>query len=115
MFQKIMVGPRGKSLLKDIKKSGRSIFLWTVNDENWMKWSIQKHVDGVITDDPKKYLEVCKEYEDGDKQVHISIYDGGVLIIFNVLAIFFGWLMRFRYGSKVTKKALKESSKLPAP
>ncbi len=119
MFQKIMVGPRGRSFLKDVKRSGRSIFVWTVNDENWMKWSIQKRVDGVITDDPRKYLKLCEKYEDGDKQVHISMFDGGMLILFNILAIFFGWLMRYRFSSKSNKKAIKKAaedlSKTPAP
>lgn len=49
MLQQIMVGPCGSSFLRDLRKANRSIFLWTVNEEKAMKWSIRKGVDGVIT------------------------------------------------------------------
>ncbi len=38
--------------------------MWTVNEEQWMEWSIRKGVDGVITDDPKLFLEVCQRWEE---------------------------------------------------
>ncbi|KAK0643052.1 PLC-like phosphodiesterase [Cercophora newfieldiana] len=62
MLQKTLVGPIGRRFIKSVRKSGRSLFLWTVNDEEWMEWSIRKESDGVITDDPKLFLEVCKRY-----------------------------------------------------
>ncbi|KAI0885581.1 PLC-like phosphodiesterase [Annulohypoxylon maeteangense] len=49
----------GWRFIRDMKKSGHPIYTWTVNDESWMEWSIQKELDGVITDDPKLFLEVC--------------------------------------------------------
>ena len=66
MFQKTLVGPIGSRFIKSVRKSGRSLFLWTVNDEEWMEWSIRKESDGVITDDPKLFLEVCKRHSSGD-------------------------------------------------
>ncbi|KAK4449171.1 glycerophosphoryl diester phosphodiesterase [Podospora aff. communis PSN243] len=60
MLQKTLVGPIGSRFIKAVRKSGRSLFLWTVNDEEWMEWSIRKEADGVITDDPKLFLEVCE-------------------------------------------------------
>lgn len=30
-----------------------------------MEWSIRKGVDGVITDDPGKFLEVCERWKGG--------------------------------------------------
>lgn len=44
------------------RKLKRKIYVWTVNEEQWMEWSIRKGVDGVITDDPKLFLEVCGRY-----------------------------------------------------
>lgn len=53
---------------------------WTVNDPRRMEWCIRQNlghprrgsevsgpalIDGVITDDPRLYLEVCESYEDG--------------------------------------------------
>ncbi|KAJ2893935.1 PLC-like phosphodiesterase [Zalerion maritima] len=66
MLQKILVGPIGSRFIKDVRAADRPLFLWTVNDEEWMDWSINKKVDGVITDDPKLFLEVCKRATDGD-------------------------------------------------
>jgi phosphatidylglycerol phospholipase C len=79
-----MVGPFGKSMLEDIRKAKREIFLWTVNDVKAMKWSIRKGVDGVITDDPKKYLEVCETY--GGEPIYFSILTLMKIIILNVLS-----------------------------
>ncbi|KAI1140467.1 PLC-like phosphodiesterase [Hypoxylon sp. FL0543] len=49
----------GSRFIRDMKRSGHPIHVWTVNDEDWMEWSIRKELDGVITDDPKLFLEVC--------------------------------------------------------
>ncbi|KAI0143942.1 PLC-like phosphodiesterase [Hypoxylon sp. NC0597] len=49
----------GSCFIRDMKRSGHPIHVWTVNDEDWMEWSIRKELDGVITDDPKLFLEVC--------------------------------------------------------
>ncbi|KAG9249003.1 PLC-like phosphodiesterase, partial [Calycina marina] len=59
MFHQVIPGPIGKAFLRDIRIHQRTILLWVINDTKWMKWCISKKVDGVITDDPKKYLEVC--------------------------------------------------------
>lgn len=99
MLQRIMVGPFGNAFLRDVKKAKRSIFLWTVNDEEWMKWSILKEVDGVITDDPKKYLEICESYQ-GEK-VHVPMKLWGGLIWVNVLVSMFSVLFRYRYGFSI--------------
>lgn len=99
MLQKIMIGPFGNAFLRDVKEAKRSIFVWTVNDENSMKWSIRKEVDGVITDDPKKFLEVCNSYQ-GEK-VHFSFATYPTLVWMNVLAVLFSVLFRYRYGFKI--------------
>ncbi|KAJ3944990.1 uncharacterized protein N0V96_005009 [Colletotrichum fioriniae] len=58
MFQKSLVGPVGKLFIRDVKKNHRQLFVWTVNDEEWMEWSIRAGADGVITDDPELFREV---------------------------------------------------------
>ena len=62
MLQKVLFGPIGASFIRDVKKAGRPIYDWTVNDANLMKWSIQKELDGVITDDPKMFNEICDNW-----------------------------------------------------
>ncbi|RMZ76289.1 hypothetical protein DV737_g4913, partial [Chaetothyriales sp. CBS 132003] len=63
MLQKALVGPLGACFIRDVKKDGRLIYDWTVNDVNSMKWSIQRELDGVITDNPKLFNEVCKNWK----------------------------------------------------
>jgi glycerophosphoryl diester phosphodiesterase len=67
MLQKVLLGPVGARFIRDVKKAQRPLFVWTVNDSNLMKWSIQKELDGVITDDPKKFNRICDDWE-GDKE-----------------------------------------------
>lgn len=73
MFQKAMLLPSGKRLIRDAKKAGRPVYVWTVNEEKWMEWSIANEVDGVITDDPKLFLEVCDRHSQAAK-------DGGLVV-----------------------------------
>ncbi|KAL9632586.1 MAG: hypothetical protein Q9164_005227, partial [Protoblastenia rupestris] len=59
MLQKSLIAPIiGPRFLKDAKAKGRPVYDWTVNDESMMRWSIKQGLDGVITDDPKRFLEV---------------------------------------------------------
>lgn len=106
MLLMVMVGPRGKALIRDARKANRSVFLWTVNKEPWMKWSIKKDFDGVVTDDPKKYLEICKTYE-GEK-IHHSLRS--LLFIFsaNVLVPLYSTVVRFNYGFNVDLRKFRK-------
>lgn len=56
------MSPRGQKLIKEVKRRKRRIYAWTVNDEKGMDWCIRKSLDAVITDDPKKYLDVCEQF-----------------------------------------------------
>jgi hypothetical protein len=67
MLQKVLLGPIGARFVRDVKKAGRPLYVWTVNDSNLMKWSIQKNMDGVITDDPKRFNKICDEWRDDEK------------------------------------------------
>lgn len=73
MLQKTLVGPLGSRFLRDAKAAGRPVYLWTVNDEEWMEWSIKKDVDGVITDDPKLFLEVCDRWKGKPRDKRITV------------------------------------------
>ncbi|KAI1211734.1 PLC-like phosphodiesterase [Annulohypoxylon truncatum] len=60
MLRNLLAMPiTGRRFIRDMKKAGHPIYTWTVNEEHWMEWSIEKELDGVITDDPKLFLEVC--------------------------------------------------------
>jgi phosphatidylglycerol phospholipase C len=94
MFQKSMVGPFGNKFLRDISAAGRSVFLWTVNDKETMKWCVSKNVDGVITDDPLKFLQVSGSFNGERIRLHISHYANAIWI--NILATIFGFMFRMR-------------------
>ena len=111
MFQMLIVGPRGSALLREVKKkkADRSILLWTVNDESWMKWSIRQEVDGVITDDPMLYLEVCKSYDKGEKLRH-SRESWKAIFWMHMRALVFGLYFRYLHGLRVDVKKVRECS-----
>ncbi|KAF5875180.1 putative glycerophosphoryl diester phosphodiesterase protein [Botrytis fragariae] len=105
----ILFGPGGSKFMADAKAAKRSMFAWTVNEEQWMRWCIKNNIDGVISDDPKKYLEVCEKYDSTDsKEPGFGLKDWALIIWFNLLAVLFSWLFRYRYGFKIDKKKVKE-------
>ncbi len=106
MFQKMMIGPGGGKFMKDVQKAGRSLFLWTVNDDNSMKWSISKQVDGVITDDPKRYLELCRSY-DGEG-VAISLKGWSTFVFIKFMVPFFQLLVKYKYGTRMSTGRVKQ-------
>ena len=72
MLQKMLVGANGIQFIKEVKEAGREILVWTVNQPNMMKWSIQKEVDGVITDDPKTFNEICDEWTGNEPPMQLT-------------------------------------------
>lgn len=110
MFQTLIIGPRGNALLQEVKKKkpDRSILLWTVNEESWMKWSIRQEVDGVITDDPKKYLEVCKSYNKLEKLRH-SWESWKAIFWMHMMALVFGLAFRLKHGLWVDVKKVRKN------
>lgn len=106
MMQQILVGPNGKKFLQEVKNANRPIFVWTVNEPVWMKWSIKNEVDGVVTDDPKKYLEVCDEYDGRKLKVPFRLWWMAVWI--NVLFAIGTVLFRARFGSKVDVEVVQK-------
>ncbi|KAJ9392875.1 hypothetical protein DTO063F5_12 [Paecilomyces variotii] len=110
MFQTLIIGPRGNALLQEVKKQkpDRSILLWTVNEESWMKWSIGQEVDGVITDDPKKYLEVCESYDKLEKLRH-SWESWKAIFWMHMMALVFGLAFRLKHGLWVDVKKVRKN------
>ncbi|RYP64500.1 hypothetical protein DL769_006638 [Monosporascus sp. CRB-8-3] len=74
----------GARFARDMRRAGVPLFVWTVNDAAWMRWAVRRRLDGVITDDPKLFLDVCRGMvaatggERGDNPDHGDGGDGGV-------------------------------------
>ncbi len=99
LLQQMLVGPCGAAFLRAARKAERNVYLWTVNDEQWMEWSIRKGVDAVITDDPKLFLEVCQHWEDKPEGATTTtsrkrtwwrfVYNYGMVVAVQILVAFF--------------------------
>lgn len=86
-------------MLREVKKqkADRTLLLWTVNEESWMKWCIRQEADGIITDDPKKCLEVRKTYSKDEKLRHSWASWKGILYI-HWFAFLHGFSFRVKHG-----------------
>lgn len=69
-----------------------------------MRWSISKEVDGVITDDPKRFLEVCEEWEGGRREVKVGWRIWAQVAWIWVLVCVFGAVFWWRYGREGGKR-----------
>ena len=52
------------SRARNQQQRGRMIFSWSDNADQWMARSIRNGVDGVITDDPRRFIELCSQWDD---------------------------------------------------
>jgi phosphatidylglycerol phospholipase C len=73
MLRHALATPFGAKFLRDMKKLGIPVHVWTVNDESWMEWSIRKEVSGVITDEVDLFHEVCDRFGDGKEQAQVGL------------------------------------------
>ncbi|WEW57336.1 glycerophosphoryl diester phosphodiesterase [Emydomyces testavorans] len=65
--QKALMGcVGGRRFLAQAQRAGKAVFLWTVNQEALMRWSVRKRVDGVITDEPELFREIGRQWEEDD-------------------------------------------------
>lgn len=67
MAQAILMNPWGRLFIRKAQNDGRPVYAWTVNEESRMRWDIRHGLDGVVTDDPKLFLEVRKSWHEGMK------------------------------------------------
>jgi phosphatidylglycerol phospholipase C len=69
----LMLG--GKRFLRDAQEAHkRKVLSWTINGEDHMKWCIRKGIDGVVTDEVEKYLEVAERFdEDREKEPFLPV------------------------------------------
>ena len=88
----------GQRFIKDARAKGRSIFVWTVNEESMMRWSIKNEMDAVITDDPKKFLNVCRDWEQGKREIRTPRAQWISIIWINFMILVFGTIFYLKHG-----------------
>jgi phosphatidylglycerol phospholipase C len=91
------MGPFGSKFVANVKAEGRQLFVWTVNEKNMMRWSIRKEVDGVITDDPEKFKEVCENWDPREPDDTVSLRQFLFATWIWLLVAIFGFLLRIKY------------------
>ncbi len=106
------MGPLGQKFLKDAKAADRPMYAWTVNEVEMMRWCIDKETDGVITDDPKTFLEVCHDWENGSRGNGLSLRQWLLVYWVNFIVVFFSFMFMWRYGFRVQKGWRKRSVQL---
>jgi glycerophosphoryl diester phosphodiesterase len=57
-FYTIKQSMLSEAFIKNAHKQGRSIWVWTVNDEVNIKEVLKYDVDGIITDYPKRVQDI---------------------------------------------------------
>ncbi|KAJ8132871.1 hypothetical protein O1611_g751 [Lasiodiplodia mahajangana] len=72
MLRHALASPCGTRFLRDMNKLGIPVHVWTVNEENWMEWSVRKQLSGVITDEVSLFHEVCKRIGGGEGQAQAT-------------------------------------------
>jgi hypothetical protein len=97
MAQVVLMTPWGKAFIRKAQCDGRSVYAWTVNDESRMRWDIRQGLDGVVTDDPKLYLEVRKGWHEGTKD-GLRMKDGLDIVRVNFFALIYTVLFWIYFG-----------------
>ncbi|KAI1133463.1 PLC-like phosphodiesterase [Nemania abortiva] len=72
MLRHALASPFGSRFLRDMNKLGIPVYVWTVNEESWMEWSVRKQLSGVITDEVSLFHEVCKRIGGGEGQTQTT-------------------------------------------
>ena len=101
MLQRSLVGPFGARFIRDVRAAKRPLFTWTVNDANLMKWCIQKRMDGVITDDPKLFNEICRNWDDREPPARLTIKQCLYTVWLWILIAIFGRRLFKKFPEKV--------------
>lgn len=97
MLQGVLMTPWGRAFIRKAHCDKRPVFAWTVNEERRMRWDIRNGLDGVITDDPKLFLDVRRRWHEG-------VSDGFALTMWldvlriNLFALVFGVLFQMKFG-----------------
>ena len=86
------------------------MLVWTVNDEKGIDWCVKKGVDGIVTDDIAKVLEVYGKLKENTRYG----WPARLLLqymYFNFWIFMFGVILRRRYGSCIDRRMDDEKNK----
>ncbi len=96
ILQATLVSPFGRKFIRDAKAAERRVLSWTVNDEKNLDWCIRRKLDGVVTDDPKKFLELQDQFAESKQPPAWSATQIPNLLRINIII----WIFTFIFGRK---------------
>ncbi|KAF4234877.1 hypothetical protein CNMCM6805_008350 [Aspergillus fumigatiaffinis] len=109
--QKVLMG-MGRGFLEEARAARRRVFVWTVNEPNLMRWSIERGVDGIITDDPGRcremVLDAVKGASAGTRHEKVTVSQRAQAWAVSLLVVMFGWLFRRKFLYKLEKRDKSE-------
>lgn len=89
--------------MRELQAHRRQIHSWTVSDEKNMDWCIRREVDGIVTDNIPKFLEMCQTFEEERRyRWPVKLLLG--FIYFNFWVYLFSLLFRRRYGTCIDRR-----------
>lgn len=97
MAQAVLMTPWGRLFIRKAQCDGRPVYAWTVNEEARMRWDIRQGLDGVITDNPKLFLEVRESWREGTKD-GLRVKDHLDVVRINFFALIYTVLFWFWFG-----------------
>lgn len=103
MHQSVLMTPWGRLFIRKAQREQRPVYAWTVNEESRMRWDTRHGLDGVITDDPKLFLEVRRAWQEGTSD-GVSLRTWLDVLKANCFAVLYTWLFQCMFGFQ--KKSL---------
>ena len=80
-----------------------------------MKWTIQKELDGVITDDPKRFRKICDEWDfEGEPTARPSIVQWLYTFWLYIMIGIFSYPFRKRFPQTVEQHLKKHQMRKKA-
>jgi phosphatidylglycerol phospholipase C len=107
--QLVLMGPLGRGFLEEARAANRRVYLWTVNSPSMMRWAIRHEVDGVITDEPAQFKQLCEGWgkEQRDETApdldQLTVGERLRILLVVVYLLLFGWFLKFKYLPSVER------------
>ncbi|KGO76298.1 Glycerophosphoryl diester phosphodiesterase [Penicillium italicum] len=115
--QMILMGPLGRGFLDEVRAARKQVCVWTVNAPNLMRWCIRHGIDGVISDEPGRFRQVCEGWEKEHTGVlgvpnpeldRIPLRQRVEIIVVALYVICFGWILKRMYLTPVERLEFEE-------
>ena len=102
VLQASFVSPYGRRFIRELHAHRRQTYSWTVNDEKNMDWCIRRGLDGIVTDDIPKLLDMCALFQVEKKhRWQVKMLLG--FTYFNFWVYLFSTGFRSRYGTCIDR------------